>query len=120
MNKTPREIAESYWRAESERDIDKVLAHYHSDAVMEPPGQVLRGHDEIRTFYEDSASRFPQVEVQVVYELTVGSEAVFEWEAVLIDHDGGRHPLKGVNVIKIEDGKYRYVHAYFDLSALPQ
>ncbi|MBX3080561.1 MAG: nuclear transport factor 2 family protein [Anaerolineae bacterium] len=119
MGKTPREIAEAYWEAESKRDIEGVLAFYHTDAVMKPPGQVLRGHAEIRKFYEASAAQYPAVEVKIVHDITKGNEALLEWEAILIDHDGGRHPLNGANVILIEDGKYRYLHTYFDPTILP-
>lgn len=119
MEKTPRAVAESYWRVECDRDVEAVLAHYHEDAVMHPPGQILRGHDEIRTFYEDSVRRFPGLEVTILHEISVGDEAALEWDAVLIDHAGVRHPLKGVNIIKVEDGRFRYVHAYFDPSVLP-
>ena len=47
---TPRQIAESYWKAECERDTAKVLSHYNEDATFCPPGQCLNGHAEIATF----------------------------------------------------------------------
>lgn len=119
MSKSPREVAESYWDVECQRDLDAILAHYHEDAVMQPPGQVLRGHNEIRTFYEDSISRFPILEVEIVHEVRNGDEAALEWSAAVTDHQGNRYPFTGVNIIKVEDGKFRSVHAYFDLSVLP-
>lgn len=116
-----RERAESYWRAEQRRDIEEVLAHYHEDAVFCPPGERLEGHDQIRTFYESSAADYPTLEVTITHEIAAGDdEASLEWEAVLVDHDGGRHPLKGVNNIKLEDGKFREVRAYFDPATLEQ
>lgn len=120
MPKSPREIAESYWAAESARDIEAVLEHYHPDAVFSPPGQTLRGHAEIRTFYDSSAADYPGLEVRIVREIGHGDEASLEWEAVLIDHHGGRHPLRGVNNIRVEDGRFREVRAYFDPSTLEQ
>jgi limonene-1,2-epoxide hydrolase len=116
MGATPREVAESYWRAECARDIEAVMAHYHVDAEFTPAGRLLRGHAEIRTFYEDSAARFPGLECRIVHEVANGDEAALEWEAVLIDRQGVRHPLVGVNVIRVEDGKFRSVRAYFDQS----
>ena len=116
---SPREVAESYWRVECERDLQKILAHYHEDAVMQPPGQILHGHAEIRTFYEDSIRRFPILEVAIVHEVRQGNEAALEWEAAVTDHSGRRYPFTGVNIIRVEDGKFRWVHAYFDLSTLP-
>ncbi|MGI8874617.1 MAG: nuclear transport factor 2 family protein [Egibacteraceae bacterium] len=91
--KTPREVAESYWRAECERDLEAVLEHYHTDAVVQPPsGPSLRGRDEIATFYADELRDYPHLEVQIVHEVSSGDEASLEWEAVLTDHEGGRHP----------------------------
>ena len=86
---------------------------------MQPPGQILHGHAEIRTFYEDSIGRFPILEVAIVHEVRQGNEAALEWEAAVTDHSGRRYPFTGVNIIRVEDGKFRWVHAYFDLSTLP-
>lgn len=119
MSFSPREVAESYWNVECQRDLEAILAHYHQDAIMQPPGQVLRGHAEIRTFYEDSIRRFPTLEVEIVHEVRSGDEAALEWSAAVTDHQGIRYPFTGVNIIKVEDGKFRYVHAYFDPSILP-
>jgi ketosteroid isomerase-like protein len=120
MSGTPRAVAESYWAAESRRDLGAILDHYHEDAVFRPPGQTLRGHDEIRTFYEDSAASYPGLEVRITHEIRDGMEASLEWEAVLTDHDGARHPLRGVNNVLVEDGRFREVRAYFDPATLDQ
>jgi uncharacterized protein (TIGR02246 family) len=114
-----RQVAESYWAAEIERDVEKVLAHYHPDAVFVPNGQRLQGHDEIRTFYEDSCRRFPVLEVTIVRESPGGDTTALEWQAAVTDHQGRRVPFSGVNLIKVEQGRFREVRAYFDTSALP-
>ena len=45
MAMTPREVAESYWRAECSREIDAVLAHFHPDAelIVQPGESHLAG-----------------------------------------------------------------------------
>ena len=58
---TPREVAESYWRAEAERDVEKVRQHYHPDAVFLPPGERLEGWDQTRPWYEGTYERFREV-----------------------------------------------------------
>jgi ketosteroid isomerase-like protein len=116
---SPREVAESYWAAEVERDVDKVLAHYHSDAVFVPNGQRLVGHAEIRTFYEDSCRRFPILEVEIARETPGGDTTALEWQAALTDHQGRRVPFSGLNLIEVKQGRFREVRAYFDTSALP-
>lgn len=116
---TPRQVAESYWAAECRRDLDAVLDHYHADAVVYPPsGPELRGHEEIATFYADEIRDYPGLEVEIVHEVSNGDDAALEWEAVLTDHDGGRHPFRGVNVVRTRDGKFASVRAYFDPTAV--
>lgn len=118
--KTPqREIAESYWVAECARDTDKVLEHYNTDARFVAPGWDLVGHDRIREYYDASGQLFPGLEVVVVSDFADGDVGAVEWEAVLIDANGARHPLRGVNIITLKGGKFQEVRAYFDTSALP-
>jgi ketosteroid isomerase-like protein len=116
--RTPREIAESYWMAECERDVAKVLSHYQPDATFCPPGQILSGHDEIATFYEASGKDFPGLKVRITNDFTVGDQATLEWTANLTSVSGEEFEIKGVNVIKVRDGKFEWVHAYFDPTVL--
>jgi len=115
-----REVAESYWRAECERDIDAILNHYTVDGHFVAPGWNLHGHDEIRRYYEESARRFPGLEVTVVADFADGETGAVEWDAVLIDGEGERHRITGVNLITLRDGKFAEVRAYFDTSQLPR
>lgn len=118
---SPRQVAEAYWAAECRRDLDAVLAHYHEDAVVTPPtGAPLRGHAAIAGFYVDEMRDYPGLEVGIVHEVRDGDEAALEWEAVLIDHAGVRHPFRGVNVVRVRDGKFESVRAYFDPGAVQQ
>ncbi len=119
--KTPREIAESYWRAECARDLATVLEHYHPEAVVYPPsGPPLRGREQIATFYVDEMRDYPGLEVDIVHEIGSGDEAALEWEAVLTDHEGVRHPFRGVNIVRTSEGMLKAVRAYFDPAAIEQ
>lgn len=92
-----------------------MLDHYHHDAVVHPPdGSELRGHEQIATFYADEIDEYPGLEVAIVHEISDGPEACLEWEAVLVDKAGGRHPFRGSNVVRVRDGKFEEVRAYFD------
>ncbi len=107
---TPREVGESYWRAEERRDVEGVLSHFHTDATFHPVTGPLVGHAQIRTFYDGMGDDFPGLEVTVVRE----------WEAVLIDRAGKRFPINGVNLVRIRDGKFTHVRAYYDPTTFPQ
>ncbi|NTF44019.1 hypothetical protein A6U86_33080 [Rhizobium sp. AC27/96] len=115
---TPRQVAESYWRAECAHDIPAILSHYHTDAVFIPPGKRLAGHDEIKTFYEESFRRFVGLDVTVTNDLSSGDRAAIEWKAVLTDAQGKSYDLFGINVIKVRDGKFEEVRCYFDPALL--
>lgn len=116
---TPRQVAEQYWAAECRRDLAAVLSYYHDDAVVHPPsGDALHGHDEIGPWYADEMREYPGLEVEIVHDVSDGPEAALEWEAVLIDHDGGRHSFRGVNVVRVRDGKFERVRAYFDPASI--
>jgi ketosteroid isomerase-like protein len=119
MSATPREVAESYWRAEESRSVEAVLAHFHEDAVFHPVGGPLEGHGEIRTFYDGMGDTFPGLEVTITHEISSGDEAALEWEAVLIDREGTRFPIRGVNIVRVRDGKFEHVTAYFDPTQFP-
>ena len=109
MPPTPREVAESYWRAECSRDLAAIMGHFHPDAEFRPAGAILRGHDEIRTFYIDSIARFPALECRIVHEVANANEASLEWDAVLTGLDGTRNPLVGVNIVEVDDGRDQVV-----------
>jgi len=115
---TPREIAESYWQAECERDLEKILSHYHVNAIFCPPGQILSGHNEIATFYRSSGADFPSLEVEITNDFVVGDQAALEWTARLTSTAGNKFTIKGVNIVKVRDNKFEWVHAYFDPTVL--
>ena len=113
--RTPREVSESYWAAECRRDIDAVMDHYHPDATYQDAGGLLRGHAEIRQFYETSARDYPGLEVAILREFRGSPDAsALEVSAVLIDHDGRRFRIRGLNVMTVRDGKFTSVRCYED------
>jgi ketosteroid isomerase-like protein len=119
MSPSPREVAESYWRAEESRSVEAVLSHFHEEAVFHPVDGPLRGHDQIRTFYDGMGDTFPGLRVTIVNEISEGDEAALEWEAVLTDHNGDEFPIRGVNIVRVRDGRFERVTAYFDPTQFP-
>jgi limonene-1,2-epoxide hydrolase len=117
---TPRSVAEAYWRAEESQDVDRILSHFHPDATFHPPAGPLVGHDEIRTFYEGMGQNYPRLYVRIVREVSSDDQAALEWEAELVDLDGNLTQICGVNVVKVRDGKFTHVRAYFDPATFEQ
>ncbi len=118
MGRGPREVAESYWRAECTRDTDAVLSHYWPDAEFRSPSQRYLGHAQIRSYYDESAARFPGLDVTIVRDLVVGNVGALEWTARLTDADGRTVAVDGVNLVEVRDGRFVSVHSYFDATLL--
>ena len=115
----PREVSESYWAAECRRDIDAVMAHYHADAAYEDAGGRRVGESAIREAYEASARAYPGLEVEIVQEFTFDADCgALEFDAVLIDPQGQRFRVRGVNVVTLRDGRFTSVRSYEDPPAL--
>lgn len=117
-DKKPRDVAQSYWKAECARDLEGVLENYHEDAVFVTPDGALVGHAEISGFYKATFERFPGLRLEIVHEISNGNQGSLEWEAALIDGAGNVFPLRGVNNIRIRDGKFEEVRTYFDPTLL--
>jgi ketosteroid isomerase-like protein len=83
-----------------------------------PPGERLVGWDEIRKWYQATYDQFQSVRVDIVHEISSGDEASFEWKATLTDSSGTVYTPVGVNIVRVENGKFREVRAYFDPSIL--
>ena len=111
---TVEEIARAYWTAEESRVVSAIMAHFHPDAVWDGPGLRLVGAEEISRFYRDSGAAFPGLEVTVGRVFGDVFEAAIEWRAVLIDPSGGRHPLRGMNVMRADGERITSLCAYFD------
>lgn len=117
--RTPREVSESYWAAECRRDVDAVMAHYHDDATYEDGGGRRAGHAQIRRFYEESAREYPGLELTIVRDFDgKDGNGALEFDAALIDPQGRRHRVRGVNVVQVRDGKFVSVRSYEDPPAL--
>jgi len=115
---TNYDIARAYWDTEITRDLDAIMAFYHEDATFVAPGWSLKGRDAIRGFYADAAALYPGLEVDIVHEITSGTESAFEWQSVLITPQGVRLPLRGINCLSIIDGKFAAVRSFYDTAEL--
>jgi uncharacterized protein (TIGR02246 family) len=108
------ELQQSAWEAEVNHDLDGLLAHFHPDAVFhQSDGDQYRGHAAIRAMTEDFYRAFPEFEVEILREYGDGeSAAAIEFRATLTDPDGKVSVLQGVQLVEVEDGKFKSVRGY--------
>jgi hypothetical protein len=115
---TIEDIARAYWKAEESRDIEAIKSFFDRDAVWTGPGRRLVGADEICTYYRESAAVFPGLEVTMGAVYGSPNEAAIEWSAIMIDPHGGRHALRGANVMASDGHRITMLRAYFDPAEL--
>jgi hypothetical protein len=111
---TPREISESYWAAESARDLASTLSHYAPYAVYAGLDGIRTGHAEIERWYAASFHEFPGLSVRIVREFPAGDSSAIEFEATLTDPHGKRFLVLGVNVVHVAGGRFTSVRSYED------
>ena len=104
------ELAKSYWQAESERDMEKILSHF---AVFISPTMELTGRSEVRKYYEGVMESFGSVSVTVENSVEQGNQLVVEWKAVLGSGAYERTVL-GCNVFTIENNQFARLRVYFN------
>jgi ketosteroid isomerase-like protein len=91
------------------------MAHYLEDATYQDAGGRLQGHAEIRGFYEASVRDYPGLEVTILREFPrTPDESALEVYAVLIDHEGRRFEIRGLNALTVRDGKMASLRCYED------
>jgi len=111
-------LAREYWTAEESRDIKAILSFFSKDARWTgPDGVTLVGHDQIRTFYENSAAAYPLLSVEIMRSYGDKHEGTVEWKAKLTAPDGKVLDLSGVNIMKRKRNKFTELTAYFNLGA---
>lgn len=121
MGTSTEQVAREYWRAEESRDLQRIMSFFAADAEWNGPGVRLRGHDQIRGFYAESARQFPGLAVSVGRVMTASSgETSLEWSAVFTDPAGRTRDLSGVNIMRTEDGLITSLTTYNDPSTLAE
>lgn len=111
---TVSELQASAWEAECRHDFDALLDHFLPDATFHASGSYeKRGHAEIRALTEDFCSEYPGCEVEILREYGSGeTSAAIEFRATLTDTEGKVSVLHGVQLVEVEDGKFKSIRGY--------
>lgn len=111
-------VCDSYFQAESRRDLEAVVAHYADDATyVHPDGSRSDGAATIRAFYASVFGRLDAIDVRRVDIVGGPDRAAVEWRADVVDRAGIVRHLRGVNIVAVEDSRFTEVRAYFGEAA---
>lgn len=93
------------------RDLERFLSFYHPDVVVEDgAGNVMmQGHDGLRGFYGSLFERSPELHVDVLQRIHIGSRVIDEEHATGAKAEGFPSELHAAVVYRVADGKIVHV-----------
>lgn len=112
-----KQIAQKWFAAFNEHNLEKLLALYHEQAehyspklkVRQPAtGGLVKGKDSLRQWWKDSFERLPSLRYEPV-KLTADTEQVF---MEYIRHVEGEEDLKVGEVLEIRNGMIVFSRVY--------
>lgn len=106
--KTPEENHKLFEAAVSRADIDALIELYEPDAVMTMPDSELRGHAQLRAFFEAWLCAPANVKLEPLRVLTLGEIALEKTRCVSFDADGTQSVSYSTVVLRRQtDGQWR-------------
>jgi len=112
------QVSADYWAAESARDMPAMLAFFTEDAEVETPDGRAVGHAEIAAMYQQSFDDYPGLSVDIVNGYAGDVDHGVAFDAVLIDAEGGRWRVRGVNTVQLEGNLIRRLRSFEDPPSL--
>ena len=125
--KSPAEVARVAFDAVAAKDVDAILSFWKPDGVQDWVAiGIRRGHDEIRSMFEEIFAATPDFEIVVERICADDETACVQWRSsgtfdggpfLGIEPNGRRIDLRGVDVMQIEDGLISRNTVYYDGAA---
>ena len=126
--KAVEQTLRSYFEAMDNRDAHAMASHWREDGVEDiVPVGVLRGHDELRDYFESLFAAMPDARTTVTRLVAGEQSCAVEWrlEATLngaplmgIEPNGKHIEIRGFDLFELEDGELVSNTAYFDGAGL--
>jgi steroid delta-isomerase-like uncharacterized protein len=121
---TPREVATAVFEALNRHDLDAAMALDHADVLADFVAVgVFDGVSAVRAFFAEIFAALPDFTLEVLQLVCDGEHAVVQWRASGTFtgapfqgiHATGRNvELRGVDVMRVEQGKLRHNTIYYD------
>ncbi len=97
-------------------DVDAVMAAMTDDCVFEntspPNGQRYEGQDQVRAAWEEFFAASPTAHFDGEDVITTGDRCIVQWRYTWTNDDGSTSALRGVDVLRVRDGKVAEKFAY--------
>jgi cation diffusion facilitator family transporter len=97
-------------------DVDAVMSTMTDDCVFEnttpPNGERFEGQEQVRAAWEAFFAASPTARIDGEEVIATGDRCVVRWNYVWTDDDGTTGAIRGVDVIRVRDGKVAEKLAY--------
>jgi cation diffusion facilitator family transporter len=97
-------------------DVDAVMAAMTDDCVFEntspPNGERFEGQNHVRAAWEAFFAASPTAHFEAEDVITTGDRSVVQWQYTWTNDDGTIGSIRGVDVIRVRDGKVAEKFAY--------
>jgi cation diffusion facilitator family transporter len=97
-------------------DVDAVMAAMTDDCVFEntspPNGRRYEGQDQVRAAWEEFFAASPTAYFDGEDLIATGDRCVVQWRYTWTDGDGTTNAIRGVDVLRVRDGKVAEKFAY--------
>jgi hypothetical protein len=104
----------AYWADECARDLDRLMAHFTSDAEVVTPDGTFRGREAVAALYRKSFESFPGLTVDVKAGFVGRDAHCFEYSAVLSDAAATDWLVEGINLMKLKGGLISSLRSFED------
>ena len=99
-----------FGEAFNRHDLDAVMAAMTEDCILEsifslPDGTKYTGRDAIRAHWEELFRASSQSVFETKETFAAGDRCVFRWVYRWVDNDGTQGHLRGMDVLRVRDGK---------------
>jgi cation diffusion facilitator family transporter len=110
------EAVERFNDAFNRHDVDAVMAAMTDDCVFEntspPHGQRYEGQDQVRKAWEEFFTASPDAHFAGDDVIVAGDRCIVQWTYTWSNDDGSTSTLRGVDVMRVRDGKVAEKFAY--------
>jgi len=109
------DVVQRFNDAYNEHDVDAVMTLMTDDCVFEstapPDGERFEGQDEVRAVWEAFFSSTPTARFEGEDVMGTGDRCIVRWRYTW-EEDGEQRHLRGVDVLRVRDGKVAEKLAY--------